>query len=54
MTILIKSTGAILLLGACAIFREKKLLLKSYLAVNCVAMALLWSLGNADRIYLPF
>lgn len=44
---------AVLLIMA-AIFREKIFLLKCHLGCNSVALAMLWSLGAADRISLPF
>lgn len=37
-----------------AIFKEKNLALKFYLAMNGVALATLWGLGQADKIDLPF
>lgn len=37
-----------------AIFMEKSLLLKSYLGINSVALALLWAMGASDKITMPF
>lgn len=37
-----------------AIFRERKMALKFQLACNSVAVAVLWSLGAADKIAMPF
>jgi hypothetical protein len=44
------STGLCLL----AIFKEKKIALKCHLAANSVIIAVLWALGTADKIALPF
>lgn len=38
----------------CGIFRERHLLLKSLLALNGLALTVLWCLGAADRVALPF
>jgi hypothetical protein len=43
-----------LCLSTLAIFREKTLLLKCHLGLNAVMLAVLCSLGAADRIALPF
>jgi hypothetical protein len=51
---LFPAVACFLLLSACAIFRERQLLLKGYLALNTVAMAVLWGLGDMDRMTLPF
>lgn len=37
-----------------AMFREKNLALKFYLAVNIIALAALWGLGIQGKISLPF
>lgn len=37
-----------------AMFKEKNLALKFYLAINIIALAALWGLGAADKIDLPF
>lgn len=37
-----------------AMFKEKNLALKFYLAMNILALAALWGLGKADKIDLPF
>jgi hypothetical protein len=37
-----------------AIFKERNLALKFYLAVNIIALALLWNLGNDHKVVLPF
>ena len=37
-----------------AIFREGKIALKCQLAFNAVALSVLWSLGVADKVALPF
>lgn len=37
-----------------AMFKEKNLALKFYLAINIIALAALWGLGKADKIALPF
>lgn len=37
-----------------AMFREKNLALKFYLAVNVIALAALWGLGIQGKISLPF
>jgi hypothetical protein len=37
-----------------AIFRERKMALKCQLAGNSVAAAVLWSLGMADKMAMPF
>lgn len=37
-----------------ALFREKNLALKFYLAVNIIALAALWGLGEHGKIALPF
>ena len=38
----------------CGIFFEKHIYLKSLLALNGLALTVLWSLGSADKIALPF
>ena len=37
-----------------AIFKERNLALKFYLAVNIIAMAALWNLGADHKVSLPF
>ncbi|MEZ0260781.1 MAG: hypothetical protein ACAH80_07210 [Alphaproteobacteria bacterium] len=37
-----------------AMFKERNLALKFYLAINIIALAALWGLGKADKIVLPF
>jgi cation transport ATPase len=37
-----------------AMFKERNLALKFYLAINIIALAALWGLGKADKIALPF
>lgn len=37
-----------------AIFKEEKLALKCQLAFNSVAVAVLWALGVADKVAIPF
>lgn len=37
-----------------AMFRERNLALKFYLAMNILSLAVLWGLGKADKIDLPF
>lgn len=43
-------------LGICyaAIFRERSVLLRIYLAANGLALTILWCLGVADKVALPF
>ncbi len=43
-------------LGICyaAIFRERSILLRMYLAANGIALTILWCLGVADKVALPF
>ena len=43
-----------LLLSFVAIFREKVVMLKLHLSLNVVVIAILWTLGAADKIALPF
>ncbi len=37
-----------------AMFKEKNLALKFYLAINIIALAALWGLGKSDQLALPF
>lgn len=37
-----------------ALFKEKNLALKFYLAINIIALAALWNLGSDHRVALPF
>ena len=37
-----------------ALFKEKNLALKFYLAMNIIALAALWNLGSDHRVALPF
>jgi len=37
-----------------AIFREKMLVMKLYLSLNSMALLLLWTMGLADKIVMPF
>ncbi len=37
-----------------AMFKERNLALKFYLAINIIALSALWGLGQADKIDLPF
>lgn len=37
-----------------AIFRERQMALKCHLACNSVALAVLWSIGMADKVAMPF
>lgn len=45
---------AVLLLCSSAIFRERMILIKVQLACNLVAVAVLWTLGVADKVAVPF
>ena len=38
----------------CGVFFEKSLFLKAYLAVNGLALTVLWCLAAADKLALPF
>lgn len=37
-----------------AMFKEKNLALKFYLGANIIVLSILWSLGETDKIVLPF
>lgn len=43
-----------MMLSSVAIFRERFVALKCYLALNAVALSVLWGLGAADKVALPF
>ena len=45
---------SVLLLSYLAIFKEKTLLMKCQLGFNGIALTVLWCLGAADKIALPF
>jgi hypothetical protein len=51
---LLPVVGVFFLLSLLAIFREKTLVLKLYLAFNALALAVLWGLGSTGKIWLPF
>ncbi|HYD19627.1 MAG TPA: hypothetical protein VEF76_14225 [Patescibacteria group bacterium] len=38
----------------CGVFRERALFLKAYLALNGLAVTVLWCLATADKLSLPF
>lgn len=38
----------------CGLFGERSLFLKAYLAVNGLALTVIWCLGAADKLALPF
>lgn len=38
----------------CGVFFEKSLFLKAYLAVNGLALTVMWCLADADKLALPF
>ncbi len=38
----------------CGVFLEKSLFLKAYLAVNGIALTVMWCLAAADKLALPF
>jgi len=44
---------AVLLIYA-AVFLEKRIMLKSYLSINSIALLLLWITGTTGRIMMPF
>ncbi len=44
----------VMLLVYTATFREKHTLLKGYLGLNAAGLALLWAMGNADKVMMPF
>ncbi|MFH1158655.1 MAG: hypothetical protein V1721_07230 [Pseudomonadota bacterium] len=39
---------------AVAVFREKNIVLKCYLSLNSIMLIVLWALGSADKITMPF
>ena len=39
---------------ALAVFREKNIALKCYLSLNSIMLIVLWALGAADKITMPF
>lgn len=45
---------AAMLMIYAAIFMEKNMMLKSYLSINSIALALLWAMGASDKITMPF
>lgn len=45
--------GGALLLTA-AIFCEKNTVLKCHLSINSIALAVLWAMGAADKVTMPF
>lgn len=51
---LLPFTLAGLALCYCGVFREKSLALKSLLALNGIALTLLWCLGAIGKVTLPF
>jgi hypothetical protein len=51
---LLPAVGAAITLSLLAIFREKALALKIYLAFNALALAVLWGLGSMGQVWMPF
>ncbi|MCE9508474.1 MAG: hypothetical protein K8R48_09230 [Alphaproteobacteria bacterium] len=45
---------AAVLLIYIAIFREKNIVMKSYLSINSCALSILWAMGASDKIVMPF
>jgi hypothetical protein len=51
---LLPVVGMCLILSLLAIFRERILALKLYLAFNALSLSVLWGLGATGRVWLPF